>query len=83
MSDNIHALDATLGENDGQVCLLLSRPVEGPLLLTVWDEDNETVLIADDPPTSWEDPARAGWTVWQVRDGLSRRRTRSLAAACT
>ncbi|TNE85425.1 MAG: hypothetical protein EP330_25410 [Deltaproteobacteria bacterium] len=55
VSSNIHALDATLGEVEGQVCMLLSRPVEGSVSLTVWDEDAEFAIDTSDEPAEWQD----------------------------
>lgn len=55
VSDNIHALEATVGEVDGQVCLLLSRPVEESLQLTVWSEEDEFEFEASDEPDLWDE----------------------------
>ncbi|MCO4743638.1 MAG: hypothetical protein KC912_02540 [Proteobacteria bacterium] len=59
VSDNIHVLDATVGEVDGSVCLLLSRPSEDALELDVWVQAAEYSLTAEVQPDSREDYALA------------------------
>lgn len=55
VSDNIHALDLSLGEMDGAVCMLLSRPVDSGLDVRVWIEDREYLVLAEAQPESWDD----------------------------
>jgi hypothetical protein len=49
----LELLDATINENVGQVCLLLSQPTEEGLVLTQWIEDESTVVTAADAPAAF------------------------------